>query len=71
MHRFFEPPLSFNPIQAGGLSGKILSPNHLIFLPLKKETLSLEFVLLDDQKGEIIPESFYLQVYNKEDECIR
>lgn len=47
------------------------SPNHLIFLPLKKETLSLEFVLLDDQKGEIIPESFYLQVYNKEDECIR
>ena len=39
--------------------------DHLIFLPLKKETHCLEFMLLDDHNNEIIPESFYLQLYNK------
>ena len=39
--------------------------DHLIFLPLKKETHCLEFMLLDDHNSEIIPESFYLQIYNK------
>ena len=48
-----------------------VNSNHLIFLQLKKTCHRLEFALLDNQNNEIIPKSFYLQLYNKNDECIR
>ena len=42
------------------------SSNHLIFLPLKKDIVRhLEFILLDENNSEIIPKSFYFQLYNK------
>ena len=48
-----------------------VNSNHLIFLQLKKTCHRLEFALLDNQNNDIIPKSFYLQLYNKNDECIR
>ena len=48
-----------------------VNSNHLIFLQLSKTCHRLEFALLDNQNNEIIPKSFYLQLYNKNDECIR
>ena len=48
-----------------------VNSNHLIFLQLRKTYHRLEFALLDNQNNEIIPKSFYLQIYNKNDECIR
>ena len=48
-----------------------VNSNHLIFLQLSKTCHRLEFALLDNQSNEIIPKSFYLQLYNKNDECIR
>ena len=54
------------------------SPKHtvnfkdLISLQLRKTCHRLEFALLDnDNNNEITPKSFYLQLYNKNDECIR
>ena len=49
----------------------IVNSNHLIFLQLNKTCHCLEFVLLDNQHKEIIPKSFYFQLYNKNDECTR
>ena len=40
-----------------------VNSNHLIFLLLSKTCHHLEFALLDNQKNEIIPKSFYLQLY--------
>ena len=48
-----------------------VNSNHLIFLQLRKTCHRLEFALLDNQNNEIIPKSFYLQLCNKNDECIR
>ena len=48
-----------------------VNSNHLIFLQLSKTCHRLEFALLDNQNHEIIPKSFYLQLYNKNDEYIR
>ena len=48
-----------------------VNSNHLIFLQLSKTCHRLGFALLDSQNNEIIPKSFYLQLYNKNDECIR
>ena len=48
-----------------------VNSNHLIFLQLSKTCHRLEFALLDNQNNKIIPKSFYLQLYNKNDECIR
>ena len=48
-----------------------VNSNHLIFLQLKKTCHRLEFALLDNQNREIIPKSFYLQLYNKNDEYIQ
>ena len=48
-----------------------VNSNHLIFLQLRKICHRLEFALLDNQNNEILPKSFYLQLYNKNDECIR
>ena len=45
--------------------------NNLIFQQLRKTCHRLEFELLDNQNNEIIPKSFYLQLYNKNDKCIR
>ena len=48
-----------------------VNSNHLIFLQLSKTCHHLEFALLDSQNNEIIPKSFYLQLYSKNDDCIR
>ena len=48
-----------------------VNSNRLIFLQLSKTCHRLEFALLDNQNNEIIPKSFYLQLYSKNDECIR
>ena len=48
-----------------------VNSNHLIFLQLSKTCHRLEFALLDSQNNEIIPKSFYLQLYNKNDEGVR
>ena len=48
-----------------------VNSNHLIFLQARKTCHRLEFALLDNQNNEIIRKSFYLQLYNKNDECIR
>ena len=48
-----------------------VNSNHLIFLRLGKTCHRLEFPLLDSQHNEIIPKSFYFQLYNKNDECMR
>ena len=50
--------LTYNPKHA-------VNSNHLIFLQLSKTCHRLEFALLDSQNNEIIPKSFYLQLYNK------
>ena len=59
-----EGNLTYSPKHA-------VNSNHLIFLQLKKTCHRLEFALLDNQNNEITPKSFYLQLYNKNDECIR
>ena len=59
-----EGNLTYSPKHA-------VNSNHLIFLQLKKTCHRLEFALLDNQNREIIPKSFYLQLYNKNDECIQ
>ena len=59
-----EGDLTYSPKHA-------VNSNHLIFLQLRKTCHRLEFALLDNQNNEIIPKSFYLQLYNKNDECIR
>ena len=59
-----EGDLTYSPKHA-------VNSNHLIFLQLKKTYHRLEFALLDNQNRETIPKSFYLQLYNKNDECIR
>ena len=59
-----EGNLTYSPIHA-------VNSNHLIFLQLKKNCHRLEFALLDNQNNEVTPKSFYLQLYNKNDECIR
>ena len=46
-----------------------VNSNH--FLQLSKTCHRLEVALVDSQNNEIIPKSFYLQLYNKNDECIR
>ena len=56
--------LTFSPKHA-------VNSNHLIFLQLRKTCRRLEFALLGNQNNEVIPKSFYLQLYNKNDECIR
>ena len=60
----FKGDLTYSPKHA-------VNSNHLIFLQLKKTCHRLEFALLDNQNNEIIPKSFYLQLCNKNDECIR
>ena len=59
-----EGNLTYSPKHA-------VNSNHLIFLQLKKTSHRLEFALLDNQNNDITPKSFYLQLYNKNDECIR
>ena len=59
-----EEDLTYSPKHA-------VNSNHLIFLQLRKFCHRLEFALLDNQNNEIIPKSFYLQLYNKNDESIR
>ena len=59
-----EGDLTYSPKHA-------FNSSHLIFLQLRKTCHRLEFALLDNQKKEIIPKSFYLQLHNKNDECIR
>ena len=59
-----EGDLTYSPKHA-------VNSKHLIFLQLKKTCHHLEFALLDNNNNEIIPKSFYLQLYNKNDECIR
>ena len=59
-----EEDLTYSPKHA-------VNSNYLIFLQLRKFCHRLEFALLDNQNNEIIPKSFYLQLYNKNDECIR
>ena len=58
-----EGDLTYSPKHA-------VNSNHLIFLQLRKTCHRSEFALLDNQNKEIIPKSFYLQLYNKNDECI-
>ena len=48
-----------------------VNSKHLIFLQLSKTCHRLEFALLDNNNNEITPKSFYLRLYNKNDECIR
>ena len=48
-----------------------VNSNHLIFIQLRKTCHRLEFALLHNQNNEIIPILFYLQLYNKNDECIQ
>ena len=59
-----EGDLTYSPEHA-------VNSKHLIFLQLKKTCHHLEFALLDNNNNEIIPKSFYLQLYNKNNECIR
>ena len=59
-----EGNLTYSPKHA-------VNSNHLIFLQLSKTCHRLEFALLDNQNKEIIPQSFYLQLYNKNNECIQ
>ena len=59
-----EGELTYSPKHA-------VNSNRLIFLQLRKTCHGLEFALLDNQNNEIIPKSVYLQLYNKNDECIR
>ena len=59
-----EGDLTYRPKHA-------VNSNHLVFLQLRKTCYRLEFALLDNQNNEIIPKSFYLQLYNTNDECIR
>ena len=59
-----EGDLTYSPKHA-------VNSSHLIFLQLRKTCHRLEFALLDNQNNEIIPKSFYLQLYYKNDECIR
>ena len=59
-----EGDLTFSPKHA-------VNSNHLIFLQLRKTWHRLEFALLNNQNNEIIPKSFYLQLHNKKNQCIR
>ena len=42
------------------------SPIHLVFLELDIDQPHLDFKILDENKNEVIPRTFYLQLLNKE-----
>ena len=42
------------------------SPAHLVFLELDIDQPHLDFKILDENKNEVIPRTFYLQLLNKE-----
>ena len=48
----------------------IFSPMHLVFLELNTHRHHLDFKKLDENNNEIIPETFYLQLLNKDHKYI-